>query len=133
MWLSVRENHAVTELIASIAGPYLFVTGLGFFISSSFYQRMIAAQSDANPILLNLSGAVHFVVGMVVLANHFKVSSMAGALVTLVGAAVVLKGASLIVIPDYMTKSQQMGKRGILATGTAFTAVGAYLSYVGYF
>ncbi|KZL05883.1 hypothetical protein PsAD26_04024 [Pseudovibrio sp. Ad26] len=133
MWLSVRENYAVTELIASIAGPYLFVTGLGFFISSSFYQRMIAAQSDANPILLNLSGAVHFVVGMVVLANHLNVSSMAGALVTLVGAAAVLKGASLIVIPDYMTKSQQMGKRGILATGTAFTAIGAYLSYVGYF
>ncbi|WP_153039949.1 MULTISPECIES: hypothetical protein [unclassified Pseudovibrio] len=123
----------MTELIASIAGPYLFVTGLGFFISSSFYQRMIAAQSDANPILLNLSGAVHFVVGMVVLANHLNVSSMAGALVTLVGAAAVLKGASLIVIPDYMTKSQQMGKRGILATGTAFTAIGAYLSYVGYF
>ncbi|KZK81126.1 hypothetical protein PsAD13_04068 [Pseudovibrio sp. Ad13] len=133
MWLSVRENYAVTELIASIAGPYLFVTGLGFFISSSFYQRMIAAQSDANPILLNLSGAVHFVVGMVVLANHLNVSSMAGALVTLVGAAAVLKGASLIVIPDYMTKSQQMGKRGILATGTAFTAIGTYLSYVGYF
>ncbi|QUS54529.1 hypothetical protein [Pseudovibrio brasiliensis] len=123
----------MTELIASIAGPYLFVTGLGFFISSGFYQRMIAAQSDANPILLNLSGAVHFVVGMVVLANHFTVSSVAGALVTLVGAAAALKGASLIVIPDYMTKSQQMGKTGVLATGAAFTATGAYLSYVGYF
>ena len=123
----------MTELIASIAGPYLFVTGLGFFISSSFYQRMIAAQSDVNPILLNLSGAVHFVVGMTVLANHFKVSSAAGAIVTLVGAAAVLKGVSLIVFPDYMTKSQQMGKRGVLATGAAFAATGAYLSYVGYF
>ncbi|MGH0000299.1 hypothetical protein ACQU0X_09500 [Pseudovibrio ascidiaceicola] len=122
----------MTELIASIAGPYLFVTGLGFFISNNFYQRMIAAQSDANPILLNLSGAVHFVVGMVVLANHFQVFSVAGAFVTLVGAAAVLKGVSLIVIPDYMTKSQQMGKRGVLATGAAFTATGAYLSYVGY-
>ncbi len=123
----------MTELIASIAGPYLFVTGLGFFISTNFYQRMIAAQSDANPILLNLSGAVHFVAGMVVLANHFKVSSVAGTIVTLVGAAAVLKGASLIVIPDYIAKSQQMGKNGVLTTGAAFTVTGAYLSYLGYF
>ncbi len=122
----------MTELIASIAGPYLLVTGLGFLISGDFYRRMIAAQAVADPILINLSGAAHFIVGMVVLVNHVEASTVAEGLVTLVGAAAALKGASLILVPDYMMRSQQMGRKGIVVTGSAFLVAGAYLCYAGY-
>ena len=67
----------MTELIARIAGPYLLLTGLGFAISRDFYQRMVMGNAQADPILLNLSGAVHFIVGLIVLNNHFRWSGFA--------------------------------------------------------
>ncbi len=125
-----RKQPNMTELIASIAGPYLFVTGLGFLISRDFYRRMIAAQQKADPILINLSGATHFVVGAILLANHFRWSSIAESVVSLVGLAAVLKGVTLIVVPERTQSSPQMGNTGFLATSAGFLAVGTYLLIV---
>lgn len=122
----------MTELIASIAGPYLIVTGLGFLISRDFYKRMIANQNTANPILINLSGATHFVVGMTVLVNHFRWSTLPEVAVSLVGIAAVLKGVTLIVVPERTQDSPQMSNAGLLATSVGFLAMGAYLSFVGF-
>lgn len=121
----------MTEYIALIAGPYLLITGLGFLISSDFYKRMIAAQGSADPILINLSGATHLVVGLTVLVNHFRWTSPAEIVVTLVGAAASLKGVSLILFPDRMQASAQMSKVGIAFTGLGFCVIGAYLIWVG--
>lgn len=122
----------MTELIASIAGPYLFVTGLGFLISRHFYKQMIAAQSTADPILINLSGATHFVVGATVLANHFRWSSLPEVVVSLVGLAAAMKGVTLIVVPERSQDSPKMKAAGLLATSAGFLAVGAYLLYVAF-
>lgn len=122
----------MTELVASIAGPYLIVTGLGFLISRDFYKRMIAAQKGADPILINLSGATHFVVGMTVLANHFRWSSLPETVVSLVGLAAVLKGAILIVVPERTRDSPQMGDGGLLTTSFGFLAAGGYLFLVAF-
>ncbi|WP_299402267.1 hypothetical protein [uncultured Roseobacter sp.] len=123
----------MTETIACIAGPYLFLTGLGFLISNGFYRRMIAGQTGTDPILLNLSGAAHFVVGATILANHFLWSTTAEIAVSLTGSAAAIKGAGLIVLPEVMAqRSPQMGKRGVQATGILFIAVGSYLISVGF-
>ena len=123
----------MTELIARIAGPYLLVSGAGFLISSRFYVRMIAGQRKADPILLNLSGAMHFVIGMVILVNHFAWSAVDQAMVTLVGVSAVLKGVSLILLPrpccEVVTRREPPGS-SFRAVG--FVAVGLYLSRVGY-
>ncbi len=123
----------MTETIALIAGPYLLVTGLGFLLSEDFYRRMIIAQSKADPILLNLSGASHFVVGMTVLVNHWRWSTSAEIVVSLVGMAATLKGTGLILAPDRMMKSHQMGRHGLLISGITFLSIGAYLVYIGFF
>ncbi len=123
----------MTETIALIAGPYLLVTGLGFLLSEDFYRRMIIAQSKADPILLNLSGASHFVVGMTVLVNHWRWSTSAEIVVSLVGMAATLKGTGLILVPDLMMKSHQMGRHGLLISGITFLSIGAYLVYIGFF
>lgn len=122
----------MTELIARIAGPYLLLTGLGFLISTRFYRRMIAGQTGADPILINLSGAAHFIVGLTLLANHFLWTSAAEIVVSLTGVAATLKGAGLILLPERLTQAPQMGKAGLYATGAAFICVGAYLVGVGY-
>lgn len=122
----------MTELIARIAGPYLLVTGLGFVFSSSFYARMIAGQGNADPVLLNLSGAVHFVIGMVILVNHFAWSAVDQVVVTLVGVGALVKGVSLILVPDLTVKSPKVGTAGLRLSAVGFVAVGLYLSRVGY-
>lgn len=81
----------MTELIASIAGPYLIVTGLGMVLSRRFYERMMSVNDAADPILLNLSGAVHFVLGMIVLRNQFLWDNLAAVAVSLFGIMLVLK------------------------------------------
>ncbi|UWQ36903.1 hypothetical protein K3552_15720 [Leisingera aquaemixtae] len=122
----------MTELIAMIAGPYLLITGAGILVSGSFYKRMISAQECADPILINLSGASHFVVGMTVAVNHFLWASPAEIVVSLVGVAAALKGTGLILIPDRMKKLSKMETRSLVATAAGFILVGTFLTYVGF-
>ena len=117
----------MTQLIAAMAGGYLFVTGLGFVLSTRWYARMVAGNAAADPILLNLSGAVHFLVGLLVVLRHFHWDGLTEALVTLVGLAAVLKGLSLIVVPERTLKSPQTSERALRFSGVAFVLIGAYL------
>lgn len=122
----------MTETIAQIAGPYLLLTGLGFLLSSGFYTRMIAGQAKTDPVTLNLSGAAHFIVGMVILVNHFAWSTIFEAAVTLLGISAALKGAGLIALPEQMSKSPAVGETGLRVSGIAFLVIGLYFSFKGF-
>ena len=122
----------MTQLIAMMAGPYLAVTGLGFLLSTGFYVKMIAGSRETDRVTLNLSGAVHFLVGLLVLVQHFRWDGPAEIAVTLVGAAAALKGAALIAVPE-MTLSSPMTSPAVLrVSGTVFLALGGYLGYAGF-
>lgn len=57
------------EQTALIGGAYLLMTGAGFLLQPSFYLSMIERQDQAEPMLINLSGACHFIVGLIVVVN----------------------------------------------------------------
>jgi hypothetical protein len=123
----------MTELIARIAGPYLLLTAIGFVFSRGFYERMVMGNAKADPILLNLSGAAHFVVGGVILANHFRWGgSFAEAVVTLLGIGAVAKGGALIAIPETTLKSPKTVGMTLVASAIGFGVVGLYLCFVGF-
>lgn len=122
----------MTALIAKIIGPYLIVTGIGFAVSSRFYQRMIEAGSDVSPVTVNLSGAVHFVIGMIILVNHFHWSSLAESAVSLIGVVATLKGAALITLPELTVKSSKTAGKTLKITAIVFVAIGLYFCYVGF-
>lgn len=122
----------MTELIAKIAGVYLLTTGIGFLVSRPFYDRMTVGAANADPMLLNLSGAVHFIIGMVILVNHFLWSSVAEIVVSLVGLAAFAKGAVLIAIPEKTLTAAKDQGRGLLFSTIGFLVVGGYLSFVGF-
>ena len=122
----------MTELIARIAGPYLLLTAIGFLVSRGFYTRMILGNDTADPVLLNLSGAAHFVVGMVVLVNHFLWSSIAEGAVTLLGGAAALKGAALIAVPEATLKSPKTVGTALTGSTVGFGLAGLYFTFVGY-
>lgn len=122
----------LTQTIAMIAGPYLLVTGLGFLLSQKFYIRMLAGAAGADPVLINLSGAVHFIVGALVLLLHFRWSEAAQIAVTLLGAAAALKGAALIALPDLLLKAPRDPRAVLRLSAIGFCAAGGYFIYAGY-
>ena len=122
----------MTEFIAMLAGPYLLVTGIGFLVSPAFYEKAVAGGEDADRVALNLSGAVHFLVGLLILVQHFRWGGPAEAVVTLVGVGALLKGAALIVVPELTLKSPKASRAGLRVSAAAFLLVGGYLAYVGF-
>ncbi|EAQ11964.1 hypothetical protein BD830_101581 [Maritimibacter alkaliphilus HTCC2654] len=120
----------MTQTIALIAGPYLIVTAIGFLVSRGFYERMVLGNAKADPVLLNLSGAVHFVVGMVILVNHWQWNGLGAILVSLLGVAAVAKGASLIAVPELTLKTPKTVGPTLTMSALGFALWGAALLWV---
>lgn len=122
----------MTETIARIAGPYLIVTALGFLVSRRFYERMVRGNADADPVLLNLSGAAHFILGALILVNHWAWGGPGEAAVTLLGVAAVAKGASLIAVPELTLKTPKTVGATLTASAVGFGLWGVLLVGVGW-
>ncbi len=123
----------MTQLIAMIAGPYLAVTGVGFLLSTRFYELMASQTEGTDRVVVNLSGAVHFLAGLVVLVLHFRWGGLAESMVTLIGVAALLKGAALIMVPELTLRSPGTSRTTLRLSALAFISVGAYLVHFGYF
>lgn len=122
----------MTETIARIAGPYLLVTALGFVLSRRFYERMVLGNANADPVLLNLSGAVHFVIGMVIIVNHWAWGNLSEGAVSLLGVAAMAKGAALIAIPEATLKTPKTVGPTLIASAVGFGIWGGLLLWIGW-
>ena len=122
-----------TIFFGKIAAAYFFVTGLGFLVSTEFYEKMLRGNANTDPVTLNLSGAVHFLVGLAIVTQHLRFGSPPEILVTLLGFAAILKGSMLIAVPELSLRLPKTGRTAIRMSGVAFTAVGVYLASVSYF
>ena len=116
-----------------MAGSYLFITGLGFLFSTNFYEKMVAGNIGTDRVTLNLSGTVHFLVGLSVVLTHFHWDGPTEIIVTLVGFAALLKGLSLIVVPEMTLKSPKTSRNVLRISAGAFILLGAFLAYAGFF
>jgi hypothetical protein len=121
-----------TRQIAMIAGSYLTVTGLGFLVSTDFYARMTSMGDRSDPVLINLSGAAHFVVGAIILSQHFRWSTAPETIVTLIGIIAALKGLALIVVPEVALRSPPQSKTLLRISATGFLLIGIYLCFIGF-
>ncbi len=124
--------NEVTLFLAKMMAPYLFATGLGFFLSKGFYLRMLRDTHSEHPLCINLSGMVHFLIGMAVVLNHFLWGHHLEIAVSLIGMAFLLKGSMLIVIPNLAMKSNQTTVRFLPFAGTGFIAASIYLAWGPY-
>ena len=121
-----------TLLIAKLASACYVVTGLGFLLSTDFYAKMVSENKRTDPVALNLSGAVHFLIGLSILIQHFRWGSFPEAVVTLIGLVAVLKGVGLIVAPTWMLQSPKTNRKVLKISGIGFIMIGAYLGFIGY-
>ncbi|MBF4691496.1 hypothetical protein [Fusibacter ferrireducens] len=100
----MNKTEIVTYRIAKVVGLYLFTTGLGFFLSAPYYERMIS-HVNSDPVLINLSGMVHFFIGGTILALNFKWKTAMEKLVLILGIMYFSKGFFIIALPELTLQS----------------------------
>ena len=122
----------MTHKIGKIIAIYLVTTGIGFLVSSEYYSQMIT-HSNSDPVLINLSGMVHFFIGMTILVNHFLWKSALQVMVTLLGFMFFLKGFFLIAFPEFMLQSGNSAVKIPWAMPVGFIAVGVLVGYLAFF
>jgi|GEM_PF-409223 len=126
----MEKSLDTTKLIGRVVSMYYVVTGIGFMLSGNYYADMVSS-TGTDPVLINLSGMVHFFIGMTILVIHFKWKSILQSFVTLLGFAFLLKGVFLIALPELTLQSDTSTEVG-WATIAGFIAVGIILGYYSF-
>ncbi|MBQ0759274.1 hypothetical protein [Zhongshania sp.] len=121
-----------TVIIARILSMYLLVTGLGFLISDGYYSKMIT-HSDSDPVLINLSGMVHFFIGATILTVHFLWKKPLQIIVTLLGLMFFLKGIFLIALPELTLQIGNNPAQNTWLMAVGFISAGIIIGYFSYF
>lgn len=122
----------ITLVIGKIVSLYFLVTGIGFLVSGDYYSLMIA-QKDSDPVLINLSGMVHFFIGMTIVTLHFKWKSFLEIAVTIFGFMFVLKGALLIALPELTLQTGNNSIQNSWMMALGFVIVGVVIGYFSFF
>ena len=125
--------NEITLFLGKIIAPYLFVSGLGFLFSSKFYENLLKNSDKSDPMTVNLSGMVHFLIGIAIVTNHFLWNSILEIVVTLLGFSFLIKGITLIIFPSLTLKSTKTSIRLLRISGIGFVVVSLYLGYMSYF
>ena len=121
-----------TLLIGKIVSPYFLISGLGFLISGDFYKSLLKNSDKSDSMTINLSGMVHFFIGMTILVNHFLWGNMFQIAITLVGFSFIGKGVTFIVLPKLTLKSTNSSAKVLRLSGIGFILVSLYLGYMSY-
>ena len=121
-----------TIFLGKMIAPYLLVSGLGFLFSVNFYEKLLLDSDKSDPLTVNLSGMVHFLIGLAILLTHFLWGNVLEILVTLVGFGFLIKGLILIVLPNLTLKSTRVSVKLLRISGIGFIAAGLYLGYLSY-
>lgn len=122
-----------TLFLGRMIAPYLLASGLGFLFSFKFYERLLRNSDKSDPLTVNLSGMIHFLLGMAIVLQHNLWGNVLEILVTLFGFGLILKGLTLIVLPNLTMKSSRVTVKYLYFSGTTFLVLGLYLGYLSYF
>ncbi|MEJ2116667.1 MAG: hypothetical protein P8Y67_14110 [Alphaproteobacteria bacterium] len=123
---SDMKYNATTIAFARIIAVYFCVTGLGFVISPDFFAKL-ATTTESDPVLINLSGMVHFFIGMTMLAFHFKWRRPLEIAVSVLSLLYLLKGIALIMIPELTLQTGGNAAQTSILMPSFFLGVGITL------
>jgi hypothetical protein len=124
-----------TRTMARIVGPYLVLIGAALFARHDTLPALLSAFMQDVPLVF-ATGAFTLMAGLAIIAAHHHWNSAAAIVISLIGVAATLKGASLMIAPDLgaeMTAAVvQMPNVLPIAAGGELL-VGLWLSFVGWF
>jgi hypothetical protein len=123
-----------TLLLAQLLGPTLAIIGLGLVVQKEFYLKLYKNIFEPNLSYL-LMLLVMIPIGISIVMSHFLWGSLAEILVSLVGLAILGKGAILAISPNTLKGiTNSVVSSGILPIGGFVWLIGGgYLTYVGFF
>jgi len=124
-----------TRTLARIAGPYMLVIGATLLTRQSLFNDMLPSFMD-NAALVLSTGAFTLILGLTMLTAHHHWSSAPAIAITLIGFAAALKGAWLMIAPEWgaATTEAMVAAPWALTAAAAFELfLGAWLTFVGWF
>jgi hypothetical protein len=108
------------------------VTGVGFLVSPEFFARL-ATTLDSDPVLLNLSGMVHFFIGMTMLSFHWRWRRPLEIAVSILSFMFLLKGVALIAVPELTLTTGGNAAQTSIVVPIFFIGAGLTLGYFAFF
>lgn len=122
----------LTVIIGRIVSIYFLATALGFLASANYYADMIAT-NGSDPVLINLSGMTHFLIGMAIVVLHFRWRGLHQILVSLSGLFYLLKGTFLIVLPELTLQSGNNDiQASLVIPAIGFMVFGGMLAFLSW-
>lgn len=124
----------LSVLLAQIIGLYLLLEGLVILARRKFIMNIVDDMSN-NKALMFVTGAMVFILGLLIVLNHNIWEATWRVVPTIVGWAMVVKGIAIFFVPQVvMSKARRFAKNRNLAVlaGLLAVAAGAYLVYVGF-
>ena len=124
----------LTVFLAKVIGAYLVICGASLLLK----QKSLPALADQllNSLPLRyLAGTISLVLGLLLVASHNFWASLPQVIVSLVGWAALLKGASLMLLPDNTLAGLLKiwrNKNLIIGGGVVAIVLGVYLLSVWY-
>lgn len=123
----------VSFFLARIFGVYLIITALAVMVNKDRYKNAYK-ELKRDKLETHVMGAIALILGLLTVAFH-NVWIGWPILITLLGWAMLLKGAVVLIAPDLMIKfSKDMGwASSTHLYGFAGIIIGAFLIYIGFF
>jgi hypothetical protein len=132
--MSVYEPAVRTRTLARIVGPYLVLMAIVLFARQDTLPSLLSAFMQDAPLVL-ATGAFTLMAGLAMIAAHHHWSSAAAVVISLIGIAAALKGASLMIAPELGTEMTaavvQTPAALVIAAGVELL-IGLWLSFVGW-
>lgn len=123
-----------TQTLARIVGPYLLIVGVALAARGASLTLLLPSFMQNAPLVF-ATGAFTLMAGLVLLAAHHHWSSPAAIIISFVGVAATLKGASLMIAPDLgaaLTASAVAAPPALTIAAVLEMLLGLWLSYVGW-
>jgi hypothetical protein len=128
------DAPARTRALARIVGPYLVVMAATFFARQGSMELLLPAFMQDGPLVL-ATGAFTLMAGLAMIALHHHWTSVTAAILSLIGVAAAVKGATLMIAPTLGAGMTAMAVRApvvLLLVAALLFLLGAWLTYVGW-
>jgi hypothetical protein len=123
-----------TRTLARIIGPYLLIVGVALLTRPQMLAAMLPDFMHQSGLVF-FAGAFTVLAGLILLTAHHHWTSPAAIVITLMGAAALLKGAWLMLAPEWgaeVTNAFVSSPTAMLAAAAFELLVGAWLTFVGW-
>jgi len=124
----------ISLLLAQVMGLYLLLEGLVVLTRRKFVMNIVDDISN-HKALMFVTGAMVFILGLLVVLNHNVWEASWRVVPTIIGWAMVVKGIGMFFVPRVMmNQAKKFGKNRNMAVlaGVVAVGVGLYLVYVGF-